>query len=187
MPSGAVSECHDGSDVDGVNRRQHVLSGNRPPTVTANPPIFDVPNNKSVTDKHFGKRPPEFQPIPLMPKTTVDDDNRTLGSTVRNVKLTKLTGVITVSNPLHTQTLRENRPNAEGLRGSGAQPRLGVWGLGPQKTPFWASSEGAPAPSSLAQTKRGASRSEAWGSLRHEAPTPDRGGRCPASPLVRRA
>jgi hypothetical protein len=108
MASSTVSECHDGSDVDGVNSRQHVLSGNRPPTVTANPPIFDVPNNKSVTDEHFGKRPPELQAVPLMPKTTVNDDNGTVSNTVRNVKLTELTGMVTVSNSLHAQKLRQN-------------------------------------------------------------------------------
>jgi hypothetical protein len=79
-----------------------------------------------------------------------------------------LTRVITVSNPLHTQTLREkpntahhhakptpSRRRRRGLRGSGAQPRLGVWGLGPQKTPFWADRRRREAPSRADQAQKG--------------------------------
>ncbi|SFR24360.1 hypothetical protein SAMN04488564_107435 [Lentzea waywayandensis] len=109
MPSSAVSERHDGPDVDGVNGREHVLTGLRPPTATADSPVLDVPHGKSVTHEHVRKRPPKLQPIPLMPKTTVNDDNSTQSNTVRKVKLAKLTGVVTVSNSLHTQNLRERQ------------------------------------------------------------------------------
>nr|WP_232836642.1 hypothetical protein [Lentzea terrae] len=104
-----MSKRHNRPDVDSFNGRQHVLSGNRPPTVTTNAPILNVPDGKSLTNKHLGKRPPKLQPVPLMPKTTVDNDNSTLSNTVRKKKLPKLTGMLTVSNSLHAQNLREGK------------------------------------------------------------------------------
>ncbi|GGU55355.1 hypothetical protein GCM10010178_54740 [Lentzea flava] len=164
MPSGAVSERHHGPDVDSLQGSQHVLPGLRPSSIAPNTPIFDVPNGKPVPNKHISKWPPELQPVPLVPKTTVDDDNSTLSNTIRKVKLTELTGVLTVSNPLHTQNLRDTTKNdlttqkeaeparsemgrdamrwaamarsAEPAGGPGAKPPAGVWGLGPQKTRF---------------------------------------------------
>lgn len=104
-----MSKRHNGPDVHSLNGRQHVLSSNRPPTVTTNAPILNVPNGKSLTNKHLSSRPPQLQPIPLMPKTTVDDHNTTHSNPVRKKKLPKLTGMLTVSNPLHTQNLREHK------------------------------------------------------------------------------
>lgn len=104
-----MPERDDRPDVDSVNGREHVLTGPRPPTTTANSPVLDVPDSESVGDKHVRKGPTKFQAIPLMPKTTVNDDNSTLSNTIRKVKLAKLTGMVTVSNSLHTQNLRQRQ------------------------------------------------------------------------------
>ncbi|GHH59992.1 hypothetical protein GCM10017774_83700 [Lentzea cavernae] len=106
-----MPERHDGPDVDGVDRGEHVLTGLRPATAAAHPPVLDVPHGESFGDEHVGKRPSEFQAVPLVPKTTVNDDNTTLSNTLGKVKLAELTGMVTVSNSLHTQKVRENKPN----------------------------------------------------------------------------
>lgn len=109
MTSSTVSERHHGPDVDSVDGGEHVLTGLRPSAAAAHAPVFDVPDGESLGDKRPRKRPPKLQPVALVPKTTVNDDNSTLSRARGKLELAELTGVITVSNPLHTQNLREGQ------------------------------------------------------------------------------
>nr|WP_245849146.1 hypothetical protein [Lentzea kentuckyensis] len=73
-----MSKRHKGPNIDGVDGSKNVRTGLRPSPTAANTPIFDVPDNKSVRDKSVREGPAKFQPVALVPKTTVNDDNSTL-------------------------------------------------------------------------------------------------------------
>lgn len=102
-----MSKRHNRPDVNGIDSGKHIQPGLRPPATAPDAPVFDVPHRKPVSDKHFGQRPPQLQPIPLMPETTVNDNNSTLGSARRKPKLPELAGMVPINNPLHPKNLRE--------------------------------------------------------------------------------
>lgn len=88
-------------NINNFNSSNHIIKRRRPPPTPTNPPILNVPNRKPLSNKHFSQRPPKFKPVPLMPKPAMDDDYSATRRPVGKIELTKLTGMLTVSNNLH--------------------------------------------------------------------------------------